>query len=65
MIKRSYKYLIVLIVVIIFTITFTHSHHVQSVDDLSYAVALGIDIGENDDLKVTFQFNIPSSSRRK
>ena len=31
-------------------------------DDLAYAIALGIDIAEDDNLEVTFQFNIPSAN---
>lgn len=60
--KHLYKYIIALVLAIILTVAFTGSHNVQSVDDLAYAVALGIDVGENDNLKVTFQFTMPNSS---
>ena len=59
---KIYKYLIIIIIVIIFSLAFTGSHIVQSVDDLAYAVALGIDVGDKEDLKVTFQFTMPSPS---
>ena len=59
---KIYKYLIIIIIVIIFSLAFTGSHIVQSVDDLAYAVALGIDVGDTEDLKVTFQFTMPSPS---
>lgn len=62
MLKNIYKYLIIIIIVIIFSLAFTGSHIVQSVDDLAYAVALGIDVGDTEDLKVTFQFTMPSPS---
>ena len=59
---KIYKYLIIIIIVIVFSLAFTGSHIVQSVDDLAYAVALGIDVGDTEDLKVTFQFTMPSPS---
>lgn len=62
MLKNIYKYLIIIIIVIIFSLAFTGSHIVQSVDDLAYAVALGIDVGDSEDLKVTFQFTMPAPS---
>ncbi len=62
MLKNIYKYLIIIIIVIIFSLAFTGSHIVQSVDDLAYAVALGIDVGDSENLKVTFQFTMPVPS---
>ena len=60
--KNIFKYIAIIIITIIISIAFTSSHSVQSVDDLAYAIALGIDVGDKENLKVTFQFNIPSSS---
>ena len=60
--KHLYKYIIIFILVLVFTVSFNGSHSIQSVDDLAYAVALGIDVGETSNLKVTFQFTKPSSS---
>jgi len=62
LLKNIYKYLIIIIIVIIFSLAFTGSHIVQSVDDLAYTVALGIDVGDSEDLKVTFQFTMPVPS---
>lgn len=62
MLKNIYKYFVIIIIVVIFSLAFTGSHIVQSVDDLAYAVALGIDIGDTENLKVTFQFTMPSPS---
>lgn len=59
--KHLYKYLIVIIIGIILSIAFTGSHSVQSIDDLGYAVAIGFDVGQTHDLKVTFQFTMPSA----
>lgn len=38
------------------------SYSVQSIDDLAYLVALGIDVGKNDAYTITFQFTNPTSS---
>lgn len=38
------------------------SYSVQSIDDLAYLVALGIDVGKNAAYTVTFQFTMPNSS---
>ena len=62
MLKNIYKYIAIIIITVIISIAFTGSHSVQSVDDLAYAISLGIDVGETENLKVTFQFNMPSSS---
>lgn len=62
MLKHIYKYIVIAIIAIILSVAFTGSHIVQSVDDLAYAVALGIDIGYTKNLKVTFQFTMPTSS---
>ncbi len=62
MIKHLYKYLLIIIIAIIFSSAFVGAHSIQSVDDLAYAVAIGFDVGENDRIKVTFQFTMPNSS---
>lgn len=62
MLKHLYKYIVIIIIAIILSIAFTGTHSVQSVDDLAYVVALGIDIGSTKNLKVTFQFTMPASS---
>lgn len=60
--KNFYKCIVIVIIVIIFAISFTGSHSVQSVDDLAYVVAIGIDISDNKNLKVTFQFTKPTAT---
>ena len=60
--KNAYKYILIILVVILFSFAFTSSHRIQSIDDLTYIVALGIDVGDTERLKVTFQFTKPSAS---
>lgn len=62
MLKNIYKYIVIIIIIVILAITFTSSHRIQSIDDLAYTVALGIDVGEKENLKVTFQFTMPSAN---
>ncbi len=60
--KTFIKYIIIGFIIIFFSIAFTSTHNIQSIDDISYVVALGIDVGEQNNLKVTFQFTKPTSS---
>ena len=60
--KNAYKYILIILVVILFSFAFTSSHRIQSIDDLTYIVALGIDVGDTERLKVTFQFTKPSAA---
>ena len=53
------KIAIILVIIIVFTIGFNHE---QDIDDFAYAVAIGIDSGDSNNLKVHFQFTRPSSS---
>lgn len=49
-------------VVIIIAIPFVGAYSVQSIDDLAYLVAMGIDVGDNNNMKVTFEFTRPNYS---
>lgn len=60
--KNLYKYLVIITITVILSLAFTTSQRVQSIDDLAYVVALGFDVGETNDLKITFQFTKPNSS---
>ena len=53
------KILIVIIGFSFFTVGFNHD---QDIDDFVYAVAIGIDPAENNNIKVHFQFTRPTSS---
>lgn len=56
------KYISILIILSFLTLSLTGCISSQNIDDLAYVVALGIDVGETDTLKVSFQIGIPSSS---
>lgn len=50
----------IIIVLLIFSLSGCYS--VQSIDDLTYVIALGIDKGKNNTLALTVQFTFPTSS---
>ena len=52
--------LFVIIILVSFTISGYYSK--QDINDLAYVVALGVDVGENNDLKISFQLSIPSQN---
>ena len=60
--NKYIKYLIIITLILIIAIPFSGSYSVQSIDDLAYVVALGIDEGEKNNLNVTFEFSLPNSS---
>lgn len=60
--NKYIKFIILVTIIIVISIPFVGSYSVQSVDDLAYLIALGIDIGDSDTLKVTFEFTMPNSS---
>ena len=58
----SKKFIFTLIFIILCAIIFSGYWHEEDIDDLAYVVALGFDIGESKELKMTFQISIPSAT---
>lgn len=56
------KFSSVIIIVIFCAIIFSGYLHEQDLDDLAYVIAIGIDVGKNNDIEVTFQISIPSEN---
>ncbi|MCI8486709.1 MAG: hypothetical protein HFJ20_06535 [Clostridia bacterium] len=52
----------IIVILIVFIIGFNHD---QDIDDFAYAVAIGVDLGSDNNLKVNFQFTKPSRWWRK
>ena len=46
--------------ILIFSLSGCYS--VQSIDDLAYALSMGLDVGKNNSLELTLQFSVPSGS---
>lgn len=53
----SLKIITIIVILTVFIIGFNHD---QDIDDFAYVVAIGIDSGSNNKLKVNFQFTKPS-----
>lgn len=58
----SKKFIFTIIFIILCAIIFTGYWHEEDIDDLAYVVALGFDVGETKELKMTFQISIPSAT---
>lgn len=55
------KIISILIIILIFIFLISGSFSSQNIDKLAYVVALGFDIGEQNNLKMSFQISIPSN----
>lgn len=49
-----------MLVIVSFTISGYYAK--QDINDMAYVIGLGVDVGENNDLKISFQLSIPSSN---
>lgn len=47
-------------IIVILTVFIIGFNHDQDIDDYAYVVAIGIDSGNDNNLKVSFQFTKPS-----
>lgn len=62
-IQNFFKKFFIFIIIIIFIIAFSASYNTLNIDNLAFVVALGIDVSDSKDIKVTFQFvNLSSTS---
>ena len=60
------KIFIIVLLLIFCMFTLTGCYNAQGLETLAYAVAIGIDKGENDKIRISLQFAVLSeSSRRK
>lgn len=61
-ISNIFTKIFILIIIIIFITSFSASYNSLNLDNLAFAVAIGIDKGSSSKLKVTFEFIAPSAS---
>lgn len=61
-ISNIFKKIFILILIILFISTFSASYNSLNLDNLAFAVAIGIDKSTSNKLKVTFEFLAPSPS---
>lgn len=60
--KNIFKYLSILLLLIILIFSISGSYSYKNIDNLAYVVALGIDKGTSNTLKLTIQLSKPTSS---
>ncbi len=60
--NKILRNIFILLVIIIFIVAFSPSYTSLNIDNLAYVIALGIDVGENEDFNISFQFTTGSST---
>lgn len=60
--NRMARNIFIIIVILVFILAFTPSYTALNIDNLAYVVAMGIDTGEVEKFKITFEFTTGSSS---
>lgn len=60
MINKVIKNIFIIAVILVFMLGFSSSYTSLSIDNLAYVIAIGIDTGENEKYKITFQFTTGS-----
>ena len=59
---KARKFLIIVLGIIIIGFCISNRSSINTIDTLAYVVAIGFDVGETDDLRISFQINMPTSS---
>ncbi len=59
---KARNFLILILGLLIVGFSISNSSAINTIDELAYVVAIGFDVGESSDLKISFQINMPSSS---
>lgn len=57
--KKLLKFLSLIIIFCVCTVSLSGCYQTGGIDQLAYIVALGIDVGESNNLKLTFQISVP------
>lgn len=60
--QNTFKKILTIILIIILIIAFSSSYNYSNIDNLAFVVALGIDVSDTKNIKVTFQFVKPPST---
>lgn len=58
--NKTINMLFVVFILISFTISDFYTK--QDINDVAYVVGIGIDVGEKNDLKISFQLSVPSKN---
>lgn len=60
--NKLIRNIFIIIVILVFLLAFSPSYTSLNIDNLAYVIALGIDTGENEKFKITFQFTTGSAA---
>ncbi len=60
-IKRKFKYVALFLIFSVSLFSLSGCHSNLNIDNLAYTVAIGLDVGENNKIKVSFQLSVPGS----
>ena len=60
--SRIRKIFAIIILVLLLVISITDYYGIKGIDNLAYVVAIGLDVGDKEDLKLSLQISIPNSS---
>lgn len=60
--KQAIKYLAFFLILTTCTFSLSGCYNIYNIDKIAYVVALGFDVGENNNLKISFQLSIPNGS---
>ena len=56
------KKFLIIIILLVFLVAFNISYSALNLDNLAFVIALGIDVSDTKEIKVTFQFVKPPST---
>ena len=63
--NKIFKKIFIAILIIMFLLAFSKSYSTLNVDNLSVVVAMGLDVSDKKNLKISFQFTIPLLSQNQ
>ena len=56
------KIIAIILFALLLVISSTNYYGIKGIDNLAYVVAMGLDIGDNENLKLSLQISLPNSS---
>lgn len=58
---KNFKYIALFLILSMSLFSLSGCHSSFNIDNLAYAVAIGLDVGENNKIKISFQLSVPGS----
>ena len=60
--RKIVKFITLFLILTLSLFSLSGCHSTYNIDNLAYVVALGLDVGENNKIKISFQLSVPGSS---